>query len=168
MKKILLLLLALALTLCFSCFSCTKEPREENEKGDDTPVVTEGRGYDREIAFTYMLRDGTQTYQRGEFVHITGYVTNISIQRIRYMGLGSVFIEASLFCEVDGEYYRIHYEDIPMPDAEPWEEEFVPWDTDHESFTFHVPYNAPPGDYSLSISAEGYSYVFENVLTIVE
>ncbi len=163
-----ILLVLLALILCFACISCTIEPSEGNEKEDDAPVVTEGRGYDREVAFTYMLRDGTQTYQRGDFIHITGYVTNVSGQTIKYMGVGSVYIEASLVCEADGEYYSIHHEEIPMPDAEPREEEFVPYDTDLQSFTFRVPHNAPPGNYSLSISAEGYSYVFENVLTVVE
>ena len=168
MKKSRILILFFALILCFSCISCKEEPCEENEKGDEAPVVTEGRGYDREVAFTYMLDDGTQTYQRGDFIHITGFVTNVSSQTIKYMGDGYVYIEASLVCEVDGEYYRIHHEEIPVPDSVPWECEFVPYDTDFQSFTFHVPHNAPPGNYRLSIGAEGYHYVFENVLTIVE
>ena len=168
MKKSRILILFFALILCFSCISCKEEPCEENEKGDEAPVVTEGSGSDGEIAFTYRLHEDTTTYQRGTKIVIRGTITNNSDQPIEYMGLGEVKLDMTLFCETDEKTYTIRYEPEVVPDGIPYKCEFEPGDTDVSNFSLRIPLNAPLGNYNMWIGAEGYHYVFENVLTIVE
>ncbi len=149
-RRILFVLLALA--LCLGITGCSR-PLEDADTKD--------------LEFSYTLEDGKNEHHRGETVNIHANITNVSDKTYAYRGKGRVEVAASLYCEVDGETYRIRAT-MGENEVASWDCELAPGQTSGCLNIFRVPSDAPLGSYHVRVYYKDFEQVFENVLTIVE
>lgn len=122
----------------------------------------------QDMELSYALEEDERTeYRRGETINVHAIITNVSNKTYAYRGIGRVDVAASLYCEVDGETYRIR-STMGGNDVAPWDCELAPGETSGCLNIFKVPSDAPLGSYHIRVYYKDFEQVFENVLTVIE
>ena len=194
MKKSRILILLLALALCFGCISCTNVPEDTDDaaNADDGAnaepqklfseiTETGAEKFDpdatvEDIVFSYDIRHPEinvpvhkTTYRSDEEIPFYGYITNVSQKDFTYIGTGELDMTLSLYCETDDGKYVMSYSPIKMNSSIPTECSFEAGATHCEvRYTFNSAHNAPAGSYHLEIGVAGFTQTFYNVLTVTE
>lgn len=119
------------------------------------------------FSFTYELKQ--DTVQRGDRVEIVVTIKNDSRKTYVYQGSSSEYRPSlRLFITTAGRNeYEIPMEPIPSTDDSPKSIHQVAAGAEHwETYSFHIPDDAPSGVYTLYVEYEMHNETFLNVFTL--
>ena len=132
-------------------------------------VAFTGCGWNKKPDFEFSYYIERVEYSGGEVIEITASVKNVSGRVISYIGSSGDFFPATqLYCpNLDGGVYYIEHDSIPLSTdvIERWVKHGA---VGSRTFYFTVPEDAVCDSYSITLSYGGESYVFKDVLKIVE
>ena len=161
MKKLIILVLALA--MCFCCVSCNlfkkedaKDPAEQNDPADM-------------FGFHYTIKDGAE-FKRDGHIRLDAYVTNVSDTEYVYTGNGQTFRpDVRIWCvDKNGEEYESPKSlgEYAITDDMPIERVATPGESGINYINRLIPTDAPAGTYSITLSYLGESITFNNVFVL--